>query len=444
MTTSRTRAVPGALIVFVLLLSASPAFGADTYTIDFENENASISGPYVTFYGAAFSSTPQGADGTSIGLEESYLLSMLMNGIDEMPTDWGGNLYISDSALTETSPNPTITTDTTRYQVIEFAGSGTSAAPDITYINWYSFPVKLASTTSQSSQTRGMPNSGQDLDALPAALASLSIQSPTNTTVVRNAENEILRVIGPSNGNGPDGSVTDKYPSFGDYIDATFPDATPISTILIDNTYSGVQSPPNVRFENQDYTTSSISYDGSTLTINGSTTRIFAFTLTAEISEESLSEKIYRAVIDYDYSYMETDGGSTTMGSGNTGSNDVLATVTRDLLAGFAFGFIGSDAEGDMTSAEWQDATGYFGDIQPDDPFYNEWAGIMNEYFSDVYTFPFSDFLSSTVFTPTIQVEGDDTLTITLLAVPEPARFLQLGVAVLVLALRRRNIAADL
>ena len=420
---------------------------SETYTIEVQNEIFSLDETYIIFYpGSGFDCTPL-LGATEIQLNTSYPLSSSQNQITCMPTNWAGNLYLSDAPLTASRPNPTDTSDQTRYQPIEFAGTTSQAAVDITYINWYSLPLELASTTSQSSQTRGLPISGADVGELSEQLANLSIQEPTNTTVVRNGINQIVRVIGPSNGPGPDGSVSDKYPSFSDYIDATFPSASSVTSINIDNVFSGNGLSGTLN-QRQRYQVTDIRFDAQAgmLTLTGNTTEdcgfqfcddvISTFTMTSMVSSEEFSDAIYRAVLDYTYTYTAS-GGASESGSGNTGSNDVFATVSRDLLAGFSFGFIGSAIEGGQTSAQWQTATEYFSELQPDHPDYNVWGNVLAGYFQDVYTFPFSDFISNTVFTPTIQVATDHQLTIT---VPEPTNLLQ-GVAALgtLVALSRRR-----
>ncbi|MBC2602262.1 PEP-CTERM sorting domain-containing protein [Puniceicoccus vermicola] len=448
-----------------LSLQLLPASAADQYKLDIVNNNTGLSDLWVTFLGAEFSSAPSWSGGQSISTGTSYKVSNSMIGtaINNMPTDWSGNMYLSNSSIGSTAPNPT-NFNTDQYQILEFSGSATSAAPDITYINYYSFPVELHSTdAANTSSTRGTPKAGVNLSQLRndlAGLTSSTNSTSSNTTVVRNstsytAAGPITRVISPANGSGANGSVVDKYPSFAAYLSDTFPSASPVTSIKIDNTYSGEASPPNVRFEAQTYTVSSISYDattgdlkieGSSTDVNTSTTKIDSFTLTSNVDVEAFSESIYQAVLDYDYSFKKTSGETATTGSGNTGSNDVFATVTRDLLAGFSFGFIGSDLYGDDTSEEWQKMTSeYYGDLwSSDKEFYNQWANVFQNYFDDVYTQQFSDFLANSDFTPTIQVGGGETLTVTLLDessfIPEPASAgLLLGGVGILLTLRRRQ-----
>ena len=102
--------------------------------------------------------------------------------------------------------------------------------------------------------------------------------------------------------------------------------------------------------------------------------------------------------------------------NGNTGDNNVFSAISRDLLAGFAYGFAGSEKYGTQNSSAWMkaSATGVFSHIQPEYSYYNPWANAIAANFADVYTFPFNDFLSS--WAPEINVNSGDTLTVTLLS----------------------------
>lgn len=409
------------------------------YTINFTNSDDNIAEVYVTFIQASqvvpkpTSSNPNATATKLVGPTlaatatikgqtttlvngTSYKLADIDNTLQMGPENWEGHVYISDTALTPpTSDNLpvdiayTITSDTNRYQYLEFAGSTTTASIDITYINWYSIPIQIQSTTAQASQTRGAPVSGASLSTLPTTLAALS--GNNKTTVVTNSSGQIVRVISPNAGNP---SWLPLYPSFNLYLESVFIDSA--QQIPINNTYSGISNPPSPDFQPQSYQTSSVTYAGQTLHINGTSDLLGSFTMSSNMVWQQFNSVIYLAVMSYSWSY--TGQGSVKSASnahGNTGDNNVFSAISRDLLAGFAFGFIGSQLYGTQDSSVWMNAsaTKLFNLIQPNHPFYNPWANAIATNFSDVYTFPFNDYLSS--YAPEINVDSGDTLTVTLL-----------------------------
>jgi len=393
------------------------------YTIKLVNNNSSIATPWVTFVqatevindntqliGPALAAV--GGNGTSLQNGVSYSLADISNTISMGPTGWQGHLYLSDSALAlpKSGAFPvdaayTVTTDTARYQYLEFAGSPAQANIDITYINWYSIPLQMERTTSQpfSSNTRGMPKSQAALSSLLTTLAGLTNNNPI--TVVMNSANQIVRVISPNAGNP---NWLPLYPRFKDYLCSVFLSGT--QTIHLDNTYDGIVNPRSSDFKQQNYKTSSVTYCEGELIIKGTTNVLGDFQMTSKIELETFNWMLYLAVMSYSWSF-----GSTSNANGNTGDNNVFAAISRDLIAGFAFGFIGSNRFGSQPSSAWMEAsdTEVFNSIQPDNPYYNPWANAINACFSDVYTFPFNDYLKN--FAPELVISVGDTLTVTLL-----------------------------
>jgi len=389
------------------------------YTVNFVNKNSQVTTPYVTFVqandpggliGPALTAT--GGNSQALTNGTSYSISSLNNTISMGPTNWNGHLYISDAALVlpvssagcPTDPAYTDTTNTTRFQNLEFAGSPTSANVDITYINWYSLPLEMESTSQQSSggHSRGRPKSSGALSSLSKKLAGLTNDNPI--TVVKNA-NQIVRVISPNAGTP---SWLPLYPSFSKYLNHIFIDSMPP---LLQNTYNGIQSPPSPNFQQQTYTVSDLAYNGLALNIGGTTSVLGNFTMTTNnMIVSDFSSVIYMAVMNYAWTW---SGGSNP--NGNTGDNDVFSAISRDLMAGFAFGFIVSTQYGSQPSSAWQAAPAnkLFSTIQPAHPYYNPWANGIYTCFSDVYSFPFNDYLTGSA--PELAVNNGDTLTVTLL-----------------------------
>jgi hypothetical protein len=410
------------------------------YTIKFTNNNASITSPLVTFIQATqvvARPTPSSPNATVTKLVgprleatakikgqqtklangTSYKLDDIGSTLRMGPESWQGHMYISDAALTPPTSGGlpvdmayTSTRDTGRYQYLEFAGSTCTASVDITYINWYCFPLQIQSTTPQASQTRGAPLSSANLSHLEKTLAELSDKNVA--TVVRNASHEIVRVISPNAGNP---YWLPLYPSFSKYLASVFIDS--VHQIPIHNSYSGIAKPPSPDYQPQTYKTSSVTYAGQTLNIQGRTSLLGHFTMSSEMFWQQFNSVIYLAVMNYSWSYAGQGkiAGASNL-NGNTGDNNVFSAISRDLLAGFAYGFAGSKKCGKQRSSAWMkaSATGVFSHIQPKHSYYNPWANAIAANFADVYTFPFNDFLNS--YAPEINVKCCDTLTVTLLS----------------------------
>ena len=391
------------------------------YTINFVNNNPDITWPFVTFvqdpnspanlnaYGGKNQETPIN-NGKSYNLESTNI----DNTISMDAANWQGHMYLSDAPLVlptvgglPVDPDYTNTADPTRYQYIEFAGNLAQASTDLTYINWYSIPLQIQS----ESGTRGAPTSPAALDAMLTTLADLS--GNNSTTVVKNNAGQIVRVISPNAG----ASWMSLYPTFTDYIASAFKDG--VGNMSLYNLYDGINNPPSPDYQQQTYQSTSVTYTGDTypkdLVIKGTTNVLGDFTMTATMGFSlAFSNVIYYAVMSYAWQYSGNGGGSNA--NGNTGDNNVFSAISRDLLAGFAFGFIGSTQWGSQPSSAWMTAsdTGVFSAIQPANPYYNPWANAINTCFPDVYGFPFNDFLGGN-FAPTLITNLGDTLTVTLL-----------------------------
>lgn len=399
------------------------------YTISFTNNSTVITDPWVTFVQATqvVSGTTQlvgpaltATGGNNVGAlanGTSYNLAAIGNTVSMGPTDWQGHMYISDGALTLPTSGGlpvdaayTLTTDGARYQYLEFAGSATSANVDITYINWYSIPLQMGSTTQQSSPTRGAPLSQSALSGMMQTLAGLT--GSNAVTTVQNASGDVVRVISPNAGNP---SWLPLYASFQDYLTSAF--GATAATIPVNNSYSGIGSPPSPDFQPQTYKLTASTYDGTTLTLQGNSDLVGDFTMTSTMTSTEFSSVIYLAVMNYAWSYKGMGKiAAASNANGNTGDNNVFSAVSRDLMAGFAYGFVGSTKYGAQPSSAWMAAptTDVFSAIQASNAYYNPWANAIAAAFSDVYTFPFNDFLSNSV--PEIAVNDGDTLTVTLLS----------------------------
>jgi hypothetical protein len=480
--------------LLAVLLAVGAQAEAATFTLNIVNENTQIADPYVTFIQSlnAVSTWETNGESSTTLLGPALSASAIYNGVETqlqngtayqlslfsssitMDANWAGNIFFSNNTLLTgqsgqspaqtpnppqnqpplynipafsqptfypTNPNGAVTSDTGRYNYIELSGgSSTMISPDITYINYYSVPIQM--TRASDEATRGAPISQAALNNLQAKLAALSGNS--SAVVVQDA-NGVARIVSPDS--GPTAQAA--YPTLSAYITNAF--GAGAKTIQLTNNYSGtgVNEPP--LFTAQTYTGTTVTYANDTLTITGTSDNedIGAYTLTWVGTPEELTQAIYAAVLGgYSVTY---DGGTGTITNGNTGDNNVFSAITRDLLAGFSFGFINSDSQalgsaiGDLTSGQWMTLSyeNAFLNAQTNQEYFNQWAAAFAEVFGDVYTFPFNDFFAD--FAPELNVNAGDTLTVTLLdytAVPEPGTYALVGLGLGAILLMRRRMAA--
>ena len=152
---------------------------------------------------------------------------------------------------------------------------------------------------------------------------------------------------------------------------------------------------------------------------------------------------------DLAYQIYANDPAFTVDGTGwSMGSNDVYCAALRDVLAGFAIGFVDSPVTNPVTSVPFKDeyskfwyATNQplaFGGLQTVHPYYNTYAEVFWQY-SDSYGFPFSDRLHKSVQANLDPAHVDTVEIVVLQDIPEPSALLALGLLPLLGAVRRRR-----
>jgi hypothetical protein len=388
-----------------------------SYTIKVTS-NSKISVPWITFIQSPSTSKGIPLD-IYVGSEQlTNGTSYQLNNITVNSTAWNGRAYISDNDLKLTNdantkckePAYLDPDDKNRYQLLEFAGDISKANIDVSYINWYSIPIMLSNGT----ESRGVPKQGFVHSTLMGKLENLS--SNQSKTSIKDGNNTV-RIIGP----GAKADYLAAYPKLENYINSLFffyNNNSHISNIPIANNYTGNDAGPD-NFRTQDYSNYQIphqnyivSYDGSKLTISGTTNignEQKAFKMQSQLSIDDFSDAIYLATINYSW---ELD---SLVSNGNTGVNDVFSAISRDLLAGLAYGFAGSADYGAGSSFSWQRVSGteLFSDLQNQLNYYNPWADAFYKNFSRAYSLPFSDFVFNDA--PLIDVSDGQTLQVTVL-----------------------------
>lgn len=422
------------------------------YTINFAATNNNLQDYYVTFVSAAGSPEAFNATFNGASLQASSSINLNSDGNNTIQISsfaWQGDMYISTKPFNANTPVFTNNTDN-RFQCLEFSGSdATSMLPgftiaDISYINWYSIPLMMENTNNGDS--RGVPLTGFSPNNLLQSLESLS--NSLDTTVINDANGNFLRIIGPN----ACGSYIGTYPTFNDYVNYIFPGYNNYNAfICLQNMFDGSPDGNTINFQRQNYdnydsslATNNVYYDGNTLKIQGRTTILSettdqptgittTYTIETPLDMNTFNTGIYLAQLDYSWTmnYIDQNGNPQTLGKikASVGDNDVFSAIVRDLLAGFAFGFAGSKVPGDYglnygqyPSGYWQNVDGstLFNDLQsativnPPPYYYNSWANVFYQYLSRVYSFTFSDFITS--INPQLQVNGGENLLVTILS----------------------------
>ena len=407
-----------------------------SYSISIEGYNGlDISNYYITFI----------PSDTTTGF---YIYDILVNGnpaangcsfpisgknISVIKHDWNGHIFISDKSLPVTynaakeivDPPSDAGNHYPRFQMIELSGALDTnqvpyANPDISYINYFSIPMMIENKTTKES--RGFPSAYNsrpiNINNLRNDIIYYSIEIFRSLDLlIKDNSGQVIRVLSPLSSN----TALRKYPRFDDYINYVFNNNI---KIRIENFYSGLANPTDDCHRGQNYWVNDIKYDGKNITMTGYTDIFSNFTIQTTGYNDStyndpFNKAIYYARADYSWRATSRSGASSSCNK-NCCSNNVFDAILRDFYAGFAFGFIGSSRfpANSYTSRDWQKAQRnqiFSNNSIPGQNFcyYNWYAYIFNEYFSDVYAYPYSDFLSSRA--PELKINNGDGLKITVL-----------------------------
>ncbi len=393
-----------------------------------------------------------------------YTLDTLSSGLTI--NSFSGRIYVAygsawqvQSANYEPAQAVTDSNFFLRYDKMELTVSGSpSDVADLTSIDYWSIPMSLATSLSgvaqqsvsglmggataatvQAALTKlttppqsGLPGlSGNDGHALPALVPGSFVQFDSTSPAPGTT---FARIIGPSSypSINPVAIPVLPYQTYQDYLQylaTTFGPGTPLGTVVPDlgdgiiaviaGNFAGVGPvvPTSGPQSAQKYlavatidTTLDVTVSG---VLVGNNNQIELFSLLFKAADMLNPSGIYGGNTPY---YLPGATTSTMPG------NDVYGWISGDVWSGFNIGAIGSTTPvssgssilvGGLPSSQWfrLPVSGFFDGLQPDNPYYNQWAKTLSEY-SQAYNFAYSDRFSPVLVN--IGPQYADTLTITL------------------------------
>lgn len=414
-----------AAIVCMTYTTIAPA----SLTLRFTNENPDYvnTNIYILFTDQPNAPNPFTATSSAgpLALTTAYSLASIGNDGIELSHLWGGVVYVSlgkvmtsnrsDAPSFLNTTDPDYATRWDKFEITYNAQGGDVA--NLTGINSFAIPFELRTyKTGVLHQSLGYEVDGETMIALLQATAT------NDSAVLRDTHSNFLRVVGPTAYGAPG---IGPYRSFDAYITAVS------STVIrISDLYSGPGTTPRTTTQHYDFT-ARISENGDMTIIGGSLTPGGIGTNhTIVIDSADLAYHIYANNPIYTVDDTES----------SFADNDVYAAVVRDVLSGFAIGFVGSAvinpvsgvAFGEDISSNWYAAIQHmaFSDVQPHQPFYNAYAEAFWRY-SDTYGFPFSDRLNKPVQAALNPVLVDTLEVVILDDIPEPtAPFIYIAISV--------------
>jgi hypothetical protein len=383
---------PNRLFIFLAtVVLAFPCAGrAVNVVINNFNTDYDTSEVYFSFRDAPVTGT---INGQPLVQEQSYSLDDIGSGIT-LQEFIGGRIYFSlGTPLTGTGDpepvNSTIANYGTRFDKIEVTYSDTtqSGVADLSAIDYFAIPLAMQTYNASAdangdavydfSTWLGYWSPGSEIIY---NLAALTANNPA--VALYDDGGNFLRVLGPAL--APAGA----YPSFQPYLDAV---AASGQTTLISDLYSSAGATPATTTQQYQFTasfdaTGNLDLDGGGLSGNGGPSVGSGHEIVIRAAD--LAPGIYSANPNY-----TVDGAAA-----NIGNNDVYAAVVRDILTGFALGFVGSPtidpntgiAFEDEPSSAWWLSSQAFDFLQSDPAFYDQYAAYLAQV-STAYGYPFSD-----------------------------------------------------
>jgi len=419
------------LVAFSLFVPTT-GFSIDGLKVKFIDDNADYpsSNIYVAFCGQSDPANlvaKKLSDGTALALGTSYSLTDLQDGI--LLTRYvTGRLCIKLGKKFESLPNPgngnnpnfnnpSLPDFGFRWDKAEITYNITDPNSSINLSATDFFSVRLRVRTYRDGSLirtltwqKAIATAFHDTGVLSDfsdTLPALAVCIDKNHGVPTQGPNSIInvvRVIAPSTiGVG----VRNPYPSFQAYINHVRANA--IVTKIEGEFFSGPPPLPKYEF--------TALVDSAGLLMTGTvTTNAVPKSHVIKIETGHLDSGIYTQS-----PRCNIDGVNATPG------NDAIGAAIRDVLAGFSYGFIGSNEQnpnapgktfGESTSSEWHlprtlPIKYAFAGAQPNHPYYNQYAAALNP-ITMAYGFPYSDFVEKPL--ASLDPASIDSMDITVLA----------------------------
>ena len=374
------------LIPLLALLLALPTSGRSLNVV-INNENTGYTDAEVYF---SFRDAPVTGmvNGQALVRDQCYSVAEIGSGIT-LEQFTGGRIYFSLGVpLTGTGDpepiNSTVADWGTRFDKLELTYSQTdhSGVANLTAIDYFAIP--LAIKTYGGSTATGTPLATltyqQPGDAIAARLAALTGNDAR--VFLHDSTGRFLRVLGPTL--APAGV----YPSFQPYLKAV-QDAAQATRIA--GLYSHAPGTVATTTQNYDFTATFDSVGNLDLAGGGSPYAGGPSVGPGHvivIRAGDLAAGIYSANPPY-----TVDGAAADIGN-----NDVYAAVVRDLLTGYALGFVNSPTVDPLTgtafknesSNHWWASSRAFAYLQNNPADYDQYAAYLQT-ISNAYGYPFSD-----------------------------------------------------
>ena len=398
-------------VAFSLLLPKT-GFSLDGLTVKFINENSAYtsSNVYVAFCGQSDPANLVGkklSDGTALTLGTSYSLADLKDGI--LLTKFrAGRICIKLGQKFESVPNPgnannpnfnnpSLKDFNFRWDKAEvtYDVSDPNSVINLSATDFFGVRLRIR-TYHAGTETRTLTWQKPIATAFhdTGVLCNFSDKLPKLAVCINNDNGvpihgpngiiKVVRVIAPST---LPTDVTNPYPSFQNYIN--YVRAKAIVTTIEGKFFGGPPPLPTYNFK--------AVVDSTGLLMTG----------TVKTGSLPQSHVIKIQTSDLDGGIYTANPLCNIDGVNKHPQNDAIGAAIRDVLAGFSYGFIGSNEQnpnapgktfGESTSTQWHTPPlpikYAFAGAQPDHPFYNQYAAVLNA-LTDAYGFPYSDFVQA-------------------------------------------------